>query len=372
MKFTCLQTTLHQGLSMVTPVARKAVHLPILSNILLKAATGGITLTSTNLELAISVSLRAKVEEEGVFTLPAKLLLDIIASLQGEKVDCVLSGEKLHITSDHFKGMVKGINADEYPLIPKVAAPVSVLLPREAMEQICTKVLFAAAKNDPRQELQGVYMKLEASGQLTVAATDSYRLAELKINLATNTPKEFSVVIPRATLEEVGRVVNSLKPEDASEVALTVEENQVLFTCAGVEVVSRLTEGKYPEYQQIIPSAFPTNANISRAALVRTVKSISLFSSSGLHEVAFSLDPSAGAIEVKAQSDAVGEGASTAAAEITGQALTAVFNHQYLLDGLSVLQGDAITLGAIDGNAPAILRVAGKNDYLYLVMPIKQ
>ncbi len=372
MKFTCLKEHFHQGLNIVTPVARKAVHLPILSNILLKAEPGGITLTSTNLELAISITLRAKIEDEGAFTLPAKLLLDIVASLQGEKVDCVLSGEKLSITSDHFKGAVKGMNADEYPLIPKVAAPISVALPREAVEYMCSNVLFAAAKNDPRQELQGIYMKLDMQGQLIVAATDSYRLAELKIALPATPAKEFSVVVPRATLEEVGRVVNSLRPEDAKEVAVTVEENQILFTCAGVSVISRLTEGKYPEYQQIIPQAFPTNVQVSRAALTRTVKSISLFSSTGLHEVALSLDPAEGVIEVKAQSDAVGEGTSKVTAEISGQPLTAVFNYQYLLDGLAVLKGDAITLGAIDGNAPAIFRVAGKDDYLYLVMPIKQ
>ncbi len=371
MKFTCLRENFHQGLAIVTPLARKATHLPILSNVLIKAEMSGLSFISTNLEMALQGKVRAKVEQEGSFTFPAQLLFNVISSLSGEKIECELKNNALKIICQNFHGEVKGMPSEEYPLIPQIERTTPLNLPKEEAVAILEKIIFAAAKGDPRQELNGVLFSFSGSS-LTLAATDSYRLAKATVALEGAQKQERQAIIPGRTLEEVMRIVNELPPEECAAISIFLEENQVMFSLGGVEVVSRLVEGKYTDYQQIIPTAFQTTANISRGEFMNTVKSISLFASSGLYDVTLKFDPSEGLIKLASHSDLAGEGSAEVAAEIAGEPQEAVFNFHYLLDGLHAIASEKVEFAMVDGNSPAILKSPGKEDYLYLLMPIKQ
>ena len=372
MKFTCLKENLLKGLTIVTPISRKASHLPILNNIQIITEVGGIRLVATNLEIALRCLVRAKVEQEGNFTFPAKLLLDFVSSLSEDKIECELQDQSLKIIAGDFKGSIKCMAPEEFPLIPKVSKNFSVKINRASGEEAISRVIFAAAKNDPRQELNGVFVSLHEE-KATLAATDSFRLAEVKLPLegrSSGEPKE--IIIPGRTMDELMRVLHEEEAKESQSFTFSLDETQALFEVGGVEIISRLVDGKYPDYQQIIPAKFSTTARVSREKLITTIKTVSLFSHTGLHEITMKLEPQESAILCSAKSDQLGEGAGEVGAELQGDSQQAVFNHHYLLDGLHAFKSEEIELSLVDGNSPAIIKSQGDQTYLYLVMPIKQ
>lgn len=356
------------------------MDLPILGNVLLKASGGSLKLTATNLEIASSCLVRGKVDEEGEFTVPAKLFFDYVSLLPSEQVDLEVTDRVLHVRCGGHTTKMNGLPASEFPLIPPVADGVVYKLPAEGLRQAIGQVLFAVATNEARPELSGVCVKLHdtavGAGKATMAATDSYRLAERVVEVSGSTEPK-TVIIPSRTLSEIGRIISVSKDdvESPDVVELTVADNQMLVRIGSVELTSRIIDGRYPDYRQIIPTSFKTEAKVEAGAFSKAVKTASLFSRTGLFDVKLEFSVADKAIVVKGADTARGENVVSCPADVSGIDNIVTVNYRYLLDGLAASGAPDVSFQLIDAMNPCLLTPKaenGKCNYQYIVMPIKQ
>lgn len=355
------------------------MNLPILSNVLLKADAGGLRLVSTNLEIAVSCLVRGKVDQQGEYTVPAKLFYDYVNLLPNDRIDLDLLDHALAIHCGASKTKMNGIPANEYPLIPPVQGGVTFTINAVAFDAALGQTLFAVATNEARPELTGVYMVFSTEGgarTVTMAATDSYRLGERSVAVQTGPEEEKRVIVPQRTLLEVRRIVSVFRDSiDApEELEIEVAESQIAFRFGNVELTSRTLEGKYPDYRQIIPKAANTEIIVNRSALAQAVKRTSLFSKAGLFDVRVEAQPDAKSLVLSAIDAGRGENTVAIDAEISGPVNNIVLNYRYLLDGLNALSSEKVALRMIDGFSPCVLQPNEQPDekYLYIIMPIRQ
>jgi len=377
MKLTCTRDNLHQGLSIVSHLTGKNVNLPILQNVLVKAEGGTIRLTTTNLEMAVSCMVRGKVEEAGETTVPSKLFFDYVTLLSNEAVIIDGNVENVRVACGSQKTKMNALPASEFPLVPRVQGTRTLKIPAEDFRVALSQTVFAVATNESRPELTGVLMRFapgNGEGTLTLAATDSYRLAERVIPLVSPVQEESSVIIPAKTLLEVNRILSVFRDdvECPPFIELSVSDSQAVFSYGPVELISRMIEGNYPDYRQIIPKQYETEAIIDREDLVKSVKTASLFSKTGLFDVVLELDPTGKQASLKAVDATRGENTTICAAEVTGKTNAVTLNYRYLLDGLNSMSSSQVLFKMIDVGNPCIVTPQGSENHLYLVMPIRQ
>lgn len=364
MKITCTRKNLTKGLNNCSKVISGGTGtLPILSNILFKTENGRLKLSATNLEIAINTWVGGVVEEEGEITVPARLVNDFVGTLLAEKVSISTKGIEMTLETEKTKTHIKGLSAEDFPLIPKISDGVFAKILAEKLQKVVQEVAFAAAFSETQPEISGVMFNFTGK-VLTAAATDRYRLAEGTVELGESVKESRQVILPIRAVNELGR----FSPEDMVEVFLT--ENQTSFKTADMEVVTRLIDGQYPDYKQIIPQSFTTEAEFERGGGIQVVKAAGLFSSEN-NNINLEFVPQSKRITVKAQSAQVGESELTIDAELSGQKNSIIFNYRYLLECLNSLGDEKIKLKVIDGSSPAAITPAGRSDYLYMVMPIK-
>ncbi|MFH1405316.1 MAG: DNA polymerase III subunit beta [Patescibacteria group bacterium] len=379
MKLSCTKDNLYRVLSITSHLTNKNVNLPVLQNVLIKTSGGNIKLTTTNLEIAINCAVRGKVDEEGETTIPSKLFFDFVSLLPNENVVMETQGDNLNIVCGNHKTKINGLAASEFPLVPSVQGSWSCRVPSEALRNALGRVLFSVATNESRPELTGVCTQFSSSEKgtvLTLAATDSYRLAEAKILLDQEPQGESKdLIIPARTLSEVNRILSVFKDDvDApAEIVLQVSENQVVFSFGTVEIISRTIEGTYPDYKQIIPKEFQTKAILDKEDFVKSVKAASLFSKSGLFDVSLNFNAQGNNLSVKALDTVRGENTAVCSADTTGLDNSVTVNYRYLLDGLGSIEGDQVMFQMIDASNPCMLTSKDETKgYLYIIMPIKQ
>ena len=369
MKFTCTQENLYRGLSVVNHLAGKNTTLPILNNVLLKAEDGLLELSTTNLEVGIKCHIRGKIEQPGAFTVQARLLTDYVNLLPKQPVDLELKDLEMNVSCQTFETKIKGVVADDFPLIAGVSDKQSITVEIDEFKESLSQVLFAVALDETRPEINGVLFSL-VKNKLILAATDSFRLAERTIDLGKGAKElEARFIVPFRTMQELSRVLG--ESLDEKNITIAWSDNQVMFTFAGIELVSRLIEGQYPDYQQIIPTHFKTEATIDAKEFLQLVKSAALFCRAGINDVHFIFNAAKKTIEVKAANSQLGENKGAMKAEITGDENEIVFNYRYVLDGLAAMGGDKVQFKLIDKHNPGLFLPAGKGSYTYIVMPIK-
>jgi len=389
MKFSCTQENLNQGLNIVSHIANKNTSLPILSNVLIKAEKGILSLTTTNLEIGINCLVRGKIDKDGAYTLNSKLLYDYVSLLPSQKVDIELKDDILEIKAAQQEAKIKGNSADEFPLIPLVEKKNPYQCKISDLLKAFAQVLFAVSASETRPEISGLYLNFN-EGTLTLAATDSYRLAEKKIKLKEKAKSERDVILPARTAQELMRILSSLNPlaEGAEEqpgesdlLNIYFEDNQVLFTFDNVELVSRIIEGQYPNYKQIIPSNYKIKSIINISDLIKAAKTASLFSRAGIYDI--NLEFKKGDMIVSSTNNQVGENKSKVESKVEGGDDKIVINFRYLLDGLQNMDSSFVIFEMTDSDNPCVLRPAeslgeekteaiASQDYLYIIMPIKQ
>lgn len=355
----------------------KNVNLPILQNVLIKAEGGNIRFTTTNLETAISCSVRGKVDTPGEYTTPAKLFLDFVSLLPNETVEMEIKDEGMKVVCGNHRTRINGVPASEFPLIPTVEATRIYQIKADEFRQALSQVLFAVALNESRPELTGVYLRFtkEKGGQVILAATDSYRLAERTVGLAKAPMEDAQVIVPAKALSEINRILSVFKDsvEAPEEVVLNLSDNQAVFTYGSVELISRIIEGNYPDYKQIIPKQFQTSVIIDREDFIKAVKAASLFSKTGLFDITLEITPSKGEFSIRAVDNSRGENVATCKAEVSGEVNNVAVNYRYLLDGLNAISTEKVVFEMIDPSNPCLVTPKGeKKEYLYIVMPIKQ
>jgi DNA polymerase-3 subunit beta len=374
MRFIVLQENLKRGLNIVGHITSKNINLPILNNILIKAENGNIEFISTNLEIGITHKIRGKVDAPGQFTVDSKLISEYVGLLGGnEKVELEAGEKDLKISCGNYQTKIIGESAKEFPLIPNMPMDVFYSCRISDLRAALNSVIFSVSSSENRVELTGVLFQF-FNKKLVLAATDSYRLAEKEIEIKSNQSEgEHKIIVPAKTIQEVLRIINNLESievEQEQEIRFYLSENQILFVLDSVELISRIINGHYPDYKQIIPTNSQTEALIERKELIRAVKAAALFSKNGINDIVLSFSKEK--IVVSSFSSASGESQIELAANITGVDNEITMNYRYLLDGLNNLEGEMVKLKLLNSSMPCVLRTEKGDDYLYIIMPIKQ
>jgi DNA polymerase-3 subunit beta len=373
MKLSCLQENLSRGLGIVGRAVATRTTLPITNNVLLATDQSRLKLVATNLEMAISYWLGAKVEEEGAITVPARLLTEFVSSLASERIDINLAPKTkvLGLKCARFEARISGVDAKDFPPIPSIGEGITTKVEVEALRQAISQVVFAAATEESRPVLTGVDAQFEDS-LLTLAAADGFRLAVFKMPLAAPVSQKAEVIIPARTLSELNRLIGD--SEEAVDITLNPTKSQILFRLKDIELVSQLVQGTFPQYTQLIPQAFSTRAVVDVAEFLRATKTASIFArdGSGIVRIVVTAgaDVTPGKMTVSARSEELGDDVGEIDAVVEGGEAKIAFNGKYLTDVLSVLRESRVALEATSPSSPGVLRPVGVDNYVHVVMPM--
>jgi DNA polymerase-3 subunit beta len=380
MKLSCLQQNLADGLNVVGRVVPGKSTLPVLSNVLLATDEGRLKLAATNLEMAMMVWVGAIVESEGAITLPARVLADWVSLLdRDQQIDLALNArnKKVHLSCARYESNVSGIDAEDFPPIPTVEEGTSVSLDAASLKDAVSQVAFAAAQDDSRPVLAGVLLRLEG-GKLTLAAADGFRLAVRTVEIPEGAEQELNMIIPARALSELARV---LPDEDGKlvQLAATPNRSQVLFKVGDIQMVSRLIEGQFPDYNRIIPPEAKTRALMPTRDLLQATKAASVFARDNSMIVRLQVTPAEeqqelamGKVVVSANSAEMGDNTGDLDASVDGEEQQVAFNGKYLREALEALNAPQVRLEITGPASPGILRPAGgeSNGYLHVIMPM--
>lgn len=365
MRFICTQENLLEGLSSVAPIAGRNKQLPVLNHLLCQIKDGVLHLTATDLEIGIRTTVAGKMEEEGSCTVPARKLLDYVQQLPATNpLQLQRNENRLSLSTEGFQAHFPVAQADEFPLLPVAETTQKLTLNAELLCQGLQSTAFAAARDATRPEIHSVFVIGEGT-TLRLAATDSFRLVEEIITL--DEPVErFSFLLPLTTTHEVIRLFSS-----RLTLVVIPHTNYITFQEGGAELSSRLMEGTYPEYQQIIPTRFAVEGTIEREALVRALKTLLVFLPRDSRRVTMQFLPSDEVIRLRVGGEA-GEGEVTVPFSGEGEGLEVLFNIQYVLEGIQRLPSSQCRMQVGGVSEPVVFRpVGGERQYLYVVMPIQ-
>ncbi|MBI2444062.1 MAG: DNA polymerase III subunit beta [Candidatus Magasanikbacteria bacterium] len=374
MKFSCLRENLSTTLSLVSGLTGKSSHLPVLGHVLITADQQKVEVSATNLEMALTATVRAKAETAGAATVPASTLGDVVRLFGEDKLTIELINRELIIAGVNTNTKLRSSAAEDFPIIPPLNDGQGYTVSAAELAAAVRATLVAAAKNDVRPELAGIlFAWLASPPRLVLAATDSYRLAEFTIPLSTAITQDFKVIVPARAAQEIQRILTMLaKPEGETEAQLLFNEHQLLLTWQNVRLTSRLVAGEFPDYRQIIPAAFPITIQAPVGQLINEVKAAGLFTTSGINAISLSSQDNQ-SITISASAAQTGEYRSTLPAQIEGKPISVLLNHHYLLDGLTHLPAAEARLQFVDAESPGLLTPAGgQSAYRYLIMPIRQ
>ena len=366
MRLTCSQKELADALNITNKAVGINVTLPVLNNVLVKAEGKKLFFTATNLEIAINYWIDADIKNEGEITIPSKLLTNYINYLKDEKIDIAIEeGESVLIQTTDSKSKIKGIAANEFPSIPVVEKEASFTVPIKDLNSAINQVAFAAALNTTRPILTGACFGVSGD-ELKMVATDSYRLAEktLKIKNATG---DISCIVPVKTILELGSILSSGAGEE--DVEVVVSKNQILFSVGKVKITSRLIEGQFPNYQQVIPKATKTKIPLDTSDLSLVLKRINLFAKENNNKILIKANQKGVVVTTDTTQYGVGEVEMKTGVE--GENNEIALNSQFILDVLNNIGSDEVIIELGESVNPAILRPSGKEDYVHIIMPLK-
>ena len=378
MKITCLQENLSRGLAVVGRAVANRATLPVIHNVLLNVDQSMLKLSATNLEIAMTTWVGAKIEEEGSITVPARLLSEFVNSLPNDPINLQLDEGSglLEISSGSSKAHINITDASEFPPIPTVDDGIAAEVDPFVLRSAITRVAFAAATEESRPVLTGVELKLDES-KFTMAAADGFRLAVHHGALLKPVPEEMSVIIPARTMNELNRLISDR--EEPVEILMTPAKGQVMFRIRGgdtVEIVSQLLQGTFPNYEQLIPQSYTTRAVMDLPTVLRAARTASIFARDGsniirMHLMLAEADTESPKVEISARSEEVGDNEDTVDLdEIEGEEGKIAFNSRYLLDVLSVLEKGKIALETTTSSSPGVFKPTDSDDYIHVVMPM--
>ncbi len=365
MKVICTQENLKSGLAAVGRIISSNSSLPILNNILIKTENGLLKISSTNLEIAITTHIRCKVEEEGETTVLSKTITDLINNLPNKNVVLTAKGPQMDIEAENYHTSIKTLPAEEFPLIPSVENSETILIDSQKIKEAMDQVAFAASTNQTQPEISGILFSITGD-EMKVVATDRYRLAEKKTKLLEKPHKSYEVIVPHKTIQELSRIIGSQK----GVVNMVFSETQVSMFFNDTQIISRLVDGQYPPYQQIIPTEFITTVVADKQAFINALRAGGVFSQ-GSNSVNLSYDSQKQILTVTSESNELGKSVVEVPSQIKGDAGSLILNYHYIIDCLQSIETPQVKMEIIDDSSPSLIVPIGKNDYTYLVMPIK-
>ncbi len=346
---------------------------PVLGNVLVRASTDmqQVTLVGFDETLGIQTTFAAQVDESGALTLPAKLLGDIVSRLPNEDIDISEDDDELAITLACSAGryQVRGLSADDYPNLPEVAAAETVKISADALIEGLRGALFATSTDETKQVLTGVHLTADDES-LEFAATDGHRLAIVQtLDEAGAASLQTNVTIPSKALRELERILQTYPSSEP--VALHLDPTQAVFDLGPQRITSRLLEGQYPNYRQLLPKQFERQLTIDRKQFVASLERIAVMADQRNNIVKLSIDSESQSLALSVEAQEVGSGLETLPAQVTGESLEIAFNVRYLLDGLKALPSAEIQIQCNTATSPSVLTPLGGTKITYLVMPVQ-
>ncbi|MFN8619586.1 MAG: DNA polymerase III subunit beta [Chloroflexota bacterium] len=369
MKLSVMQENLARGLSVVSRSVQSRPNLPVLANVLLRTEDAGLKLTATNLEIGITTWVPGKIDAEGSLTVPARLLTDVVAGLpSGERVDLeVENGTTLHIRAGRTQARLRGIDAEEFPVIPNAGETPTTRVSQKVLRHALAEVAFAAASDEARPILTGVLTRFQGD-RITLAAADNYRIA-VKTLPALQATDDASIVVPARSYNELLRLLT--ETDDPVDIILAPAKSQVIFHVESTELVSRLIDGTFPNFQQVLPASYATRALVDREDLLKAVRLSALIATTAANVVKLRVgeEGSAG-ITIAANAD-VGESHGEVEASVEGDGVTIAFNARYLVEALQNVEGDQLALEMSGPLSPGVLKPVDDPDYVHVIMPVR-
>jgi DNA polymerase-3 subunit beta len=373
LKLSLLQENLKRGLSIVGHAVAGKSTLPVLSNVLLTAKDGQLKLAATNLEIGITLAIGAKIDEEGAVTLPAKLLADVVGDLPKEQIHLTLDTrtQTVNLKCARFESNIKGIEADEFPIIPTVSATPTTTIPPDVLREVIDRVAFAAATDENRPVLAGVLMRLNGT-IATFAAADGFRLAVRTIELSEPVLEPLEVVVPARALLELAKSIGDI--EDNVEITITPSGGQIVFRAGQLELASRLIDGKFPDFERIIPAQMTTRTVLETKDLAKAVKLASYFATASSNIVKMLIEPgdesSPGKLTISSNAAEVGNNQGALDGMIHGEGGTLALNVKFLAEAISAIKTPQIALETQTPQNPGVFKPVGADGYLVVVMPM--
>ena len=364
MKFNCLLETLGPRLAAVSHAVSAKASLPVLSHVLLEVYGKSLKLSATNLELSITTDLPVEVEEEGSACVPGRIFLDLVSNLSHGPVIFSEKNNILTIKAEKASSKINGINPAEFPKISTGGEALLSVDPKKFLKDL-QAVVFSAASDESRPILTGILLEAQA-GELVLVGVDGFRLSEKRTGVKITGP--LKEVVPGKTLSEAARLLSN---EPSLEILLSKEENQILLKSANFEIVCRLLEGAFPEYQKIIPQNFVTRAETNGEELKNALKIVTVFARDEGSVVQVKIDPEKSLLTLSASASEIGENETTVFSKIEGEKIEVAFNAKYLNDCLSNLSGEELEIKITGPLTPGVFVPVGKTDYLHLIMPIR-
>jgi DNA polymerase-3 subunit beta len=374
MQVSVLQENLAKGLSIVTKAVENRPTLPVLGNVLLETEDARLKLAATNLEMSIVCWIGAKVNQPGAITLPAKTLADLVSNLSPERVDLTLNAatHTVNVKCGATNSNIKGIDSSEFPLIPQ-GGEGDFTVPGKVFKEMVSQTTFAAAKEDNRPILTGIYTQIDGN-VLTMAAADGYRLAVRTAEIEKTFDKPVELVIPARSLSEVARIISD--EDDEVSISLPGERDIVLFHLKNVNVSSQLLEGKFPDFGAIIPRSYATSTVMYTADLLRACQRAEIFARDSANSARLFVKPpkgpgEPGEVVVVGKSAERGDNEGTLDASVEGESLEIAFNIKYLIDVLRVINEERVILESNGAANPGVVRPENRDDFVSVIMPMQ-
>lgn len=366
MKAAVKKENMLEAVQLAERVVGKKESLPVLSCVLLEAGRGEFSIRATNLEAGIAVSVPSEVGEGGAVAVPAAVLSQVLRSVAGDTVSLRVEEGNLLAESRGSKTLIKGVPHQEFPPLGGVEGVEGVNLPRGDLLACLQAVSYAASPSMIRPELGSVYVRIEPSS-LTCVATDSFRLAEKKVSLG-NGDEESEILIPLKHAVELMHVLGSIGDDS---VTLSADDSQMMVAASSLRYVSRVVEGTFPAYREIIPKSFAAEATVLKGEFADVLRKARIFAGNDQH-VGLHVYPARKTLSATARSAEVGEMSDTVEAALEGDDLDINFHIGYLADCLSSISSDSIVLGFAGPGKALVVRGASDTSFMYLVMPLNR
>lgn len=366
MKLQIIQENFSKGVSLASRFASAKAQLPILGNILLSAKSSKLLISSTNLEISVSIEVGAKIEEKGEVSVPARVISELVSNLPKETVTLESDKEQLKITSSGFSSKVLGMDSSDFPKVPSVVDDAkSLKVPREDILNALSQVIFSTSTDETRPVLTGVLF-IWNRGELTMVATDGFRLSQKKIKV-TNAKSQPPVVLPKLVLSEIARL------DDGEEILFFQDqkEKQAVFGVGDIVLSSRLLEGEYPDFAKIIPKESAISALIDKEELLRAVKLASVFARESANIVRFKLEGDS--VKISAESSSAGSQETKVDAKVEGKSdgFEIAFNYRFVEEFLNSVRGEEVKMEFTTGDKAGVFTDSSDSNYLHLIMPVK-
>lgn len=363
MKLQVTQENLNKALNSVARIASGRSTLPILSNVLFKTVNNRLSVAATNLDIAVTHYIGAKVTNGGSITIPARLIQDFVSNLPNDVIDLELEDKRLHINSKMYQSVINGVGAEEFPVMPAIEKGEKWKVDAQSFKHGLQQVVVAASNDEARPVLTGVYFN-SFNGKLYAVATDSYRLAE---KVLTNTTSEIHLLVPATAVQDLLRIIADYD----GQIEVTHDDQQVRFQVGDIELVARLIEGKYPDYRQLIPAKFATTILLPKAELNNITKVSALFARESAGSITINVNQKDQEISIHSVASQLGENTASAKAKVDGEGVVTM-NSRYLLEALHVLDGENVKCSFNGKLEPIVINNGSKDPgYLHIIMPLK-